>query len=214
MIREKQQYRAIEKVQFNFLSKNGKKYILQWDGEVRPFYTCGSQNHVIECLEVLEDSILIRPLSKKPGEPQNLKEYNQKQRREPLNLRCNCHGFTFAHGKYFISNEFVGLILEEEFNEVLDEKEIKSGAFDIVCFWDKDKKEWVHSCKYDYDLYIQKEGIRGFTVHTELEEILQAEEYQHTVPHFFIRKQQNCPGICLHALGEEYKKTFTNSSFH
>jgi len=68
----------------------------------------------------------------------------------------------------------------------------------------------MDSCNYEYELYIHKEGIRMFSVHTDIDQIKNIEEYKDASVHYFTMKNKQCSGICMNSLGEPYVKTFVN----
>lgn len=210
MIKQSNLPKIIEHNQQHIAAKNGEKYEIKWKSKVLKFYSCGANTYTVECLEMIPGSLTIKHLDEgNMGEFISLKEFNNDHVNEQLDFRCNCHGFTFANGKYFITNYFVNDILEDEFEEVTDLQNINSGDYDVICFLDSG--EWIHSCKYQYELYIQKEGIRKFSVYTDISMINKIDEYVEAKIHYFERKQKNCTGICLNAIGEVHVKTFANS---
>lgn len=215
MIRKTQFSPAIEHYEQYITLKNQRVYQLRWKARVLPFYTCGGENNLVECLDCLLDSIVFREVLGLGtyGVPLSLEAFNALNIEEPLYFNSNCHGFTFADGKYFISNYFVNCILSAEYEEVTDKAKIKSGDFDVLCLKDKTTGEWIHSCKYQYDLFLHKEGFRKFAIHTNEAAIEKISEYAHTSPHYYKRKQRICRGICLNAVGEPFFKTFENEVY-
>ncbi|XOV91959.1 MAG: hypothetical protein ACFHWX_17340 [Bacteroidota bacterium] len=210
MIKNPEQYKIIERYERMFTLGNDQVYKIDWKSRVLSYLTCGKETHEIECLETIPESITISEIVN--GSEVEILQVMFKARHpeEMLDFACNCHGFTFAHGKFTIDNYFVPVILDAEFEEVSDVYEIKSGDFDIVCFKDIETSEWIHSVKFQYELYIHKEGLRKFSVHRNLEDILHIPEYIHSEAHYFRRSNRMCSGICLNAIGEEYIKTFAN----
>jgi len=212
MIKKLDYPKVIERYE-EYLSTADRKYELQWKNKVMQYYTCGQNAYEIECLNFLIDTLTIREVigNELYKDPINLSEYNYKNPEEPLDFTCNCHGFTFANGRHFIDNYFVTNILDDEYLEVTDSESIGSGDFDIVCFRDP-SNEWIHSCKYKYELFIQKEGIRKFSVHRSINEIHQIPEYRNSDICYFRRRDRSCCSICLNAIGEPHVKTFANNS--
>ena len=196
-----------------YVSINNRRFELRWKSKVLQYYTCGSNSKLVECLDFIDESLSIKELfeNDKPGIFLSLDEFNSINPEETLDLKCNCHGFTFANGKFFINTHFVDSILEDEFTEVINSSDIVRGDFDVICFKNQ-FNEWVHSCKFKFELFIQKEGIRKFSIHRTFDEIQKIEEYKNTTPHFFKRNERNCHGICLNAIGEEHIKTFANNA--
>lgn len=211
MIKNFEQYRIIERYERVLTTRKDRKYKIQWKSRVLSYFTCGEHTHVIECLDTIPESVTVFEIGQDGSEVEILPiMFKSQYPDEALDFACNCHGFTFAHGKFSIDNDFVSMILEDEFEEVTDVHEIKSGDYDIVCFKDIESGEWIHSVKYQYELYIHKEGLRKFSVHRDLDDILHIPEYLHSEAHYFRRPNRSCTGICLNAVGEEFVKTFAN----
>lgn len=212
MIIKSLDHQAIEHYEQYLTLKNQKTYCLYWKAKVLQFYTCGHHNNLVECLEYIPNSLFFRELFPNGGlgSTITLDEFNSCYADEPLNFKSNCHGFTFSHGKYLINNYFVDIILNNEYEEVVDKHQIHEGNFDVLCLKCNDTNEWIHSCKYQYDLFIHKEGLRQFSIHLRKEEIIQIPEYQNTTLYYFKRKQRTCRGICIHPIGEEFVPLFGN----
>ena len=141
----------------------------------------------------------------------SLNDFNVLHPGEQLDFRCNCHGFTFTNGKFWIANDYVSCILKDEFIEVRDERSVKEGDYDIICLRDRINKEWIHSCKHIYNLFIHKEGVRKFTIHASKNEIISIPEYSGSYIHHFRKKDRSCPGICLNSVGEKHVPPYANS---
>lgn len=213
MIKKLIQTKVIERYDHYLSVATGKKFELRWKSKIIQYYTCGLSESVVECIDLIPESVEIYPLSESGIKEKRLtiKSFNTLNPNEQLDFRCNCHGFTFANGKYCITNEYIPAILKDEFNEVTEFGRIQEGNFDVICCKDTTSGEWIHSSKYQFDLYIHKVGIRKFSIHASIEELLEIPEYKDSEVHYFKRSMKNCPGICLNAIGEPHVKTFANN---
>lgn len=213
MIKKSNSVKVIEYFSHTIEMKNGNTYNFRWKSYVLPYLTCGERESVVECLKIIPESLVIGQIGPDNihSESISLEQFNQINAIEKINLQCNCHGFTFANGKFWINNKFVNQILKDEYDEVFSEKEIETGNFDAVCIY-KDN-EWIHSFKYRYDLYLHKEGLRYFSVDSSLKDLLSISEYSSGSVHYFRKKDRSCFGICLNAIGEKYEKSFSNEFY-
>ena len=204
MIRKNDPSFVVENFDFVYRLKNNNCYNVKWKAKVVLFHSCGNKSNNIECLVVIPESVVISYISDSAinAITLSLSGFNHANKDEQLDLKCNCHGFTFANGKFIIDNFWVDKILEDEFVEVTEDEMIASGNFDVICFKNTVSGEWVHSCKYVYDLYIHKVGLAKFSVHTKIEEILAFDFYANMRVCYFSRNEKTCTGICLQAIGE------------
>jgi hypothetical protein len=204
---------AVEHYSQNVLLLSGEKYRLEWESDILHYFTCHADMSVIECMDIDMKSLSIQQNLGGDiyGEKLTLIDFNNLNPNEELDFRCNCHGFTFANGKFWIADHFVDVILKDEFIEVKDIARINSKDYDIICLKDSAKGEWMHSGKYIYDLFLHKEGVRKFTVHASEDEVLSIPEYAGSEIHYFMKKDRSCPGICLNSIGEKHIKSFANS---
>lgn len=117
MIIKSPSYSCLEHYEQYLTLKNKSTYQLRWTARVIPFYTRGERNHLVECLEFIPYSLVFKEVYPNGGlgNALSLSQFNALQIEEPLNFKNNCHGFTFADGKYAISNYFVNFILNDEY---------------------------------------------------------------------------------------------------
>lgn len=202
MIKTSEDSEAIERYKIFYNIYDDRNYIFQWKSKIIAFYTCGKNCYPIECILFLPDTLTIYESSKNGRSSQNieLSAFNNQNPKEKLNFTCNCHGFTFANGKFCINNEFVPFILDDEYLEINDIQKINAGEFDVVCFVHPVTNEYIHSCKHLFNLFIHKEGIRHYSVHCSAEEILLIEEYKNCEIKYYKRRDILCHGICLNTV--------------
>lgn len=184
------------------------KYKVSWKALGFNYLTCGATCNKVECVQFIESTVKI--LDENNTEI-SLNQFNQFNKEEELDLSCNCHGFTFSYGKYFINDRYVAPILSDEYEVVEDQLRINKKDFDVVVLYDINGNV-IHSARLKFDLFLHKEGIRKFSAVKTLEEITSIPDYQNLIPKFYKKKDRNCDGFCLHSIGEDPENKFSNDN--
>ena len=208
MIKEPNNFPVQIKYDQTITLKNYARYRVQWESKGYTFLTCGEKENKIECVELIPQSIKIENLAN-PGQYIPLEHFNQVNPNEILDLASNCHGFTFSYGKFFINTRFVPLILEVEYIEVQDDKAINEGNFDVLVLFDKNG-EAVHSARYQYELFLHKEGTRNYSACKDVKDILNISEYQDCSARYYKKANRSCSGFCINSVTEPYTPLFKN----
>lgn len=207
MIKKPETNKIVQRFEYYICTNSGRRYEFKWRSRIRQYYTCGCESVEVDCQEIIPETLEIFPFSSTTGMATHitLQGFNELHPEEQIDLNCNCHGFAFSNGKYTICNEYVDKILAEEFTRATAEQ-IQSHNYDLVIFRDA-KGEPIHSCRFQYDLYTHKEGIRKYTTHRTLEEILALDEYKKSTVDFYRRNSRSCPGMCHHAINHKSETT-------
>ncbi len=189
MTKDREHTPTLDRYEQYFSVQDGKHYELSWQVRVISNTTQGEKKFPIERLELVLDSVSIneRGIGHPHHRSMGLQLYNQEHPREQLDLRCNCHGFTFADGHCFISNDQVALLLADEFESVNADEALASGNFDIVCFKEPLAGSWIHSAKYQRGLFMHKRGLHAHRQHESIREVVSFPDYRDSIPYYFRR---------------------------
>ena len=189
MIKQQEQLKEIERYEQYFSAQDGKHYELTWRSQTVNYRTRGPKGFNLECLQLLPDSVAINERSADTPytHRMSLNFFNEQHPREQLDLRSNCHGFTFANGEHSVANRQIPQLLADEFEQVHGDEALASGNFDVVCFKEPLAGEWIHSAKYRHGLYMHKVGLQPYAKHNHIQEIVAIPDYQDSIPYFFRR---------------------------
>lgn len=188
--------------------KNYESITVSWKANGLTYRTCGEYSHKIECVKFMEETVSITNQNQTES---SLSEFNKTHPNEELDLSCNCHGFTFSFGKFFIQDRFVPLILEDEYELVSDQNRIEKKDFDVAIFYNQTGGV-IHSARLKYDLFLHKQGLRKFSAVKSIQEITSIDEYIGLFPKFYKKTDRNCDGFCLNAIGEKQEEKFSNDN--
>lgn len=186
--------------------KNYETINVSWKANGLTYRTCGDSCYKIECVKFIEDSVSVISQNKIKS---TLEDFNKTHPDEELDVSCNCHGFTFSFGKFFIQDRYVTPILNDEYELVSDEKRIHLKDFDVVVFYNHNG-DILHSARLKFDLFLHKQGLRKFAAVKSIKEILTINEYIGLFPKYYKKKDRNCDGFCLNAIGETPENKFNN----
>lgn len=169
------------------------KYQIIWSCNDISFNTCGSIIYKVNALQYLPATIKVNVYYSEDNiQTYCLSDFMEKYPRENLNLKFNCHGWTFSNGHFLLMDHFIPEILRSEYAEVDKKKE-----HDIVVFKCLVRGTWIHSCKKEAQGYSHKDWIKGFYLVNDPSEILNMPQYANSELHYFRRKKRQCNLMCL-----------------
>ena len=120
MLKKKKEFGSYENHEIN-LRTNDVDFLIKWRTRIDHFITCGECGYELECHSLDNASVKIEVLNGNDRFYELTIGQMNAAYQIMLDLSCNCHGFTFANGKYGIDNAAIDKILEDEFVEVTPE---------------------------------------------------------------------------------------------